>query len=101
MGYSGFGPGKNNSAMESVPDVGPIPRGDWQIVGEPFDDPEHGPFCLRLEPTFGTSPLGRDGFLIHGDSIEHPGEASKGCIIQSRAIRQAIWSSGDKFVEVI
>jgi hypothetical protein len=87
--------------MEGIPDVGPIPRGDWKIVGEPFDDPEHGPFCLRLEPQPGTSTLGRSGFLIHGDSIEHPGCASKGCIIQSRSIREQIWLSGDYLVSVI
>ena len=30
-GYSGANEGKNNPAMEDVPDVGPIPRGDWTI----------------------------------------------------------------------
>lgn len=101
MGYSGLGPGKNNSAMECVPDIGPIPRGNWSIVGKPFNDPDHGPYCLRLEPQPGTSTCGRSGFLIHGDSIEHPGSASKGCIIQSRGIREAIWASGDTNLEVV
>ncbi len=32
-GYSGNGPGKNNPAMEDVPNVGPIPSGDWTIAG--------------------------------------------------------------------
>ena len=101
LGYSGYGVGKNNRAMEGVANVGPIPRGEWTIVGQPFDDPEHGPFALRLEPKVGTSTLGRAGFLIHGDSLEHPGCASKGCIIQGHAIREAIHASGCVDLEVV
>lgn len=100
FGYSGAGIGKNNPAMQNVEDVGPIPQGEWMIVGEPFDTTTHGPYVLRLEPKAGTETFGRDGFLIHGDSIEHPGTASKGCIILPRIMRQTIWSSGEKDVLV-
>jgi hypothetical protein len=36
-----------------------------------------------------------DGFLMHDDSIEHPGAASKGCIIMSRDVRWKVWEYGD------
>lgn len=100
-GYSGFGEGKNNPAMEATVDVGPIPQGEWSIVGPPFDSPEHGPYVLRLYPKVGTVTFGRAGFLIHGDSIEHPGEASKGCIIFPRATRTKIYQSGDTILYVV
>jgi hypothetical protein len=45
--------------------------------------------------------FGRDGFLIHGDSVEHPGTASHGCIIMSRAIREAIAQSDDHELNVV
>jgi hypothetical protein len=51
-----------------------------------------------LAPT-GTSP--RTGFLIHGDSIEHPGTASHGCIIMPRAIREAIAQNDDHDLNVV
>ena len=44
---------------------------------------------------------GRSGFLIHGDSTRHPGEASNGCIIVGPKHRKAIWESNDKEVVVI
>ena len=68
-GYSGFGPGKNNPDMENVPDVGPIPRGVYDI-GPMHDTTTHGPHVMALTPEPGTDTLGRDGFLIHGDSVE-------------------------------
>jgi len=100
-GYSGFDNGKNNPDMQAVPDVGPIPRGDWTIVGPPFNTAEHGPFVLRLDPSPATNTFGRDGFLMHGDSIQAPGTASKGCIIMPRTVREAVWNSGDKELEVV
>jgi len=100
-GYSGFQEGKNNPDMQAVPDVGPIPQGDWTIVGPPINTTEHGPFVLRLEPSVGTDTFGRSGFLMHGDSIEAPGCASKGCVIMPRAVREQVWSSGDTDLEVV
>lgn len=99
VGYSGHGEGKNNADYENVPDVGPIPRGDYEIV-EPRDTETHGPYVMPLAPTPSTETFGRDGFLIHGDSIEHPGQASLGCIILTREIRNRIWLSGDHVLAV-
>jgi hypothetical protein len=101
LGYAGHGPGKNNGALQDVKNVGPIPRGAWRIVGEPFNSKLNGPFCLRLQPLDGTETFGRSGFLIHGDSFSHPGEASRGCIILPRSVREKIWASGYRLITVV
>lgn len=100
-GYSGFDNGKNNPSMQAVADVGPIPQGDWTIVGPPVNTTTHGPFVLRLEPATGTNLFGRSGFLMHGDSIEAPGAASHGCIIMPRTVREQVWQSGDTSLQVV
>ena len=100
-GYSGTGDGKNNPAMENVPNVGPIPRGDWNVSGPPVDTRTHGPYVLHLEPKPETKTFGRDGFLMHGDSKEHPGTASQGCLIFPRQVREQVWNSGDRDLEVV
>lgn len=100
IGYSGAGEGKNNADMQDVHNVGPIPRGKYSI-GEPCDTMTHGPYVLRLTPDADNDMCGRSGFLIHGDSVVHPGTASEGCIIVGRLIRGKIWSSGDRELEVI
>jgi hypothetical protein len=99
-GYSGFGAGKNNPADQAIPDVGPIPTGNWIIEGPPFDSAEHGPYVMRLTPEQGTNAHGRSGFLLHGDSVEHPGAASRGCIVMPRPIREQVWASGDRKLQV-
>ena len=43
---------------------------------------------------------GRGAVRIHGDSIKAPGTASNGCVILPRAVREAIWKSGDRDFEV-
>ncbi len=102
VGYSGHGEGLNNPAMQEVHNVGPIPRGGWN-VGPSFKHPTKGPVVMRLTPKEGTETFGRDGFLIHGDSVAHAGEhvASEGCVILDRATRQGIADSDDKDLEVV
>lgn len=95
IGYSGNGPDKNNFGSIAIHDHGPIPPGMW-YVGTAFDDAKHGPCVMRLTPASETETFGRSGFLIHGDSIEHPGEASNGCIILPRQTRERINQSLDK-----
>jgi len=101
IGYSGFDDGKNNPAMQAVVNVGPIPQGDWTIVGPPVNTLDHGPYVLHLQPAQGTNTFGRSGFLMHGDSIEAPGCASHGCIIMPRIVREQVWNSGDTELEVV
>lgn len=88
-GYSGSEKegGKNNPSMQCERDLGPIPRGTYTI-GVPFTGPS--PFSLRLTPDPGNDMCGRNGFLIHGDSISLPGTASQGCIILRRPVRERI-----------
>jgi hypothetical protein len=99
-GYSGTGRGKNNPAMQAAVGVGPIPQGRWTIAGR-RDSANTGPGTLILIPDPGTDTFGRSEFRIHGDSIAHPGAASHGCIILPRAVRDAIWASGDRMLQVI
>ena len=88
--YSGFGNGRNNPAYEKVPDCGPIPKGDWDIVRWYPQYEGKGALVARLVPKIATETYGRDGFLIHGDSIEHPGQGSHGCIIAPLAVRRIL-----------
>lgn len=100
-GYSGFGYAKNDPACEQMMDLGPIPRGKYTIDLPSFDSELHGPVCLRLTPQDSTNTFGRAGFLIHGDSIAHPGSASHGCIILPRPVRLEISESSDDELEVV
>jgi len=96
-GYSGFGVGKNNPAMEGVQGVGPIPRGRYHI-GPSYDDPHLGPIVMHLDPV-GHDALGRTLFRIHGDNST--GTASHGCIILNRALRDEISHSEDRNLWVV
>jgi RHS repeat-associated protein len=87
-GYSGYGVGKNNPAMEDVESVGPVPAGRW-IIGNAFNGPLGKPE-FRLSPAPGTDTHGRSAFLIHADSSKHPGQASEGCIVCSQTARRKI-----------
>lgn len=100
IGYSGAGEGKNNPAMQDVHNVGPLPVGKYEI-GEPTDTKTHGPYVLHLTPDPANEMFGRGSFLIHGDSVVNPGTASEGCMIFSRTIRERIWASGDRQLEVV
>jgi hypothetical protein len=101
MGYSGTAEGKNNPEKQEVHNVGPIPQGDWTIVGPPANTAEHGPYVLSLKPAPDTNTFGRSGFLMHGDSIQSPGSASQGCIIMPRPVREQVWNSGDRDLKVV
>lgn len=99
-GYSGNGRGKNNPSMQAAQGVGPIPAGRWRIVSV-GDSPNTGPFTIVLQPEAGTDTFGRSEFRIHGDSIKAPGSASHGCIILPRVVRNQVWQSGDRALEVV
>jgi hypothetical protein len=96
-GYSGTGPGRNNPDLENQRNVGPIPRGRYSI-GPAHDTRTHGPHVMVLTPD-GHNARGRDGFLIHGDNTRH--DASLGCVVLPRDIRDQISNSGDNQLEVV
>jgi len=99
MGYSGKDFGKNNPSMERVPYVGPIPHGLYRI-GRAVGEAAKGPLTMRLT-AIGHTTFGRTAFLIHGDSIKHPGDASKGCIVLDFGTGSRIARSPDKELEVV
>lgn len=72
-----------------------------------YDSKNVGPFAIIVDAVDSKpgddrhDATGRGAFRIHGDSIRAPGTASKGCIILPRAIREKMWRSGVKDLEVI
>lgn len=99
-GYSGHGNGLNNPELQDIPQVGPIPRGNWTI-GFPHWSARVGPFAMTLFPSPETKLFGRSDFLIHGDNHHRDQSASRGCVILNRVLREAIHASGDTALEVI
>lgn len=102
FGYSGRKEGLNNPEMQAEKGIGPIPQGKWRI-GRFFNDPGgKGPIVAHLAPQ-GFDPLGRSGFMIHGDNLLGDNSASEGCIILPRVLRQMLRDaqSDDCTLEVI
>lgn len=105
-GYSGKARGKNNPALQGMTGVGPIPTGRWRLL-RVYDSDRVGPFAIVLDKADATpgddrdDVTGRGAFRIHGDSVRAPGDASNGCIILPRAIREMMWRSGDRDLEVV
>lgn len=98
-GYSGKGEAKDQPDLDCIRGRGPIPRGTWRI-GPAFHSALHGPVCLPLAPVK-VELHGRSGFLIHGDSLTRPGDASEGCIVLPHEVRERIADSKDRTLEVV
>ena len=99
VGYSGTGDGRNNPAMQDVPNVGPIPIGNYTI-GDAYDDVGGlGPCVMHVDPLPDTNTFGRSLFRIHGDNAKH--DASHGCIIMGPSVRNLIATSNDKSLVVV
>jgi hypothetical protein len=99
-GYAGKGPGKNNPAMEDTRDVGPLPRGFYEI-GDPVHDPVTGEYTLPLTPDPGNQMFGRSEFKWHGDNPAHIGQSSDGCIVSMLTLRITVHESADRRLQVI
>ena len=99
-GYSGLLECKNRASACTVKGRGPIPPGHYQI-GIAFTSVESGPICMPLAPEEGTETFGRGGFEMHGDSREHPGQASHGCIILPPWARTMISKMVDRELLVV
>lgn len=98
--YAGKGVWKNDPHAQSRPGEGPIPQGKYTI-GSPFNNiGKTGPYSIRLQPDPHNRMFGRSAFLIHGDSLKHPDNASEGCIIANLRTRHEIVLSGDRVLEV-
>lgn len=98
-GYSGNGAGRNNPDAENRANVGPIPRGRYSI-GTAYHNQHTGDVTMNLDPV-GHDAHGRTLFRIHGDSRQHPGQASDGCTIFDRNVRLRISNSGDNVLDVV
>lgn len=100
QGYSGFGSAKNDPSKQDIAGLGPIPLGAYEI-GPSFDSEHTGKFVMRLTPLGPTDTHGRTAFELHGDSREHPGLASNGCIVQDRPVRERIDASGSRLLVAV
>lgn len=99
-GYAGIGVAKNDPSQQDQHDRGPLPRG-FYIANPPYTTQKHGPYTMSLTPDPHNEMFGRSGFMMHGDSIHDPGNASDGCIVQPLFARHQFWDSGDHKIEVI
>ena len=104
-GYSGGDAGQrpdgvNNPAMQSIRNVGPIPKGTYTF-GEPVHHSHLGPFAIPLVPDPANEMYGRDSFYCHGDNFAMDDSASDGCIIMPRSVRNEMWASECHVLEVI
>jgi len=106
-GYSGNGDGKNNPAWEAIKLHGPLPTGLYTAVKMIEHDPHLGWYAIHLKPDASTRikiiSYGRDpdSFYWHGDDIDHPGEASDGCLVSMRSMRLDFWGQEDHVIQCI
>lgn len=105
-GYSGYGIGLNNQALQVIQSLeegdpaGPIPQGNYTI-GPAYYNPRTGPITMNLNPTDDTNALARTLLRIHGDNPAHNHTASTGCIIEGPAVRKRIADSKDNCLKVV
>ncbi len=99
-GWAGRPPFKNNPDGWRAIGVGPLPCGRYTI-GAPYTHPLLGPVTMNLTPAPENDMAGRSAFRIHGASAEDTEFSSKGCIVLSRADREAIATSGDTELHVV
>lgn len=108
--YSGKGEHKNDPKSEFIRDYGPIPKG-FYVMQPPQDSKEHGPAAIWLQPVPTNEMHGRSGFGMHSDSVSHPGDASEGCIVNTRVsgepttptsvFRRKLFAEGDFLIQVV
>lgn len=100
-GYCGAPGFKNDPSKENLKNRGPLPRGKYTISPAIAVHKRLGPVAIPLVPDKNNKMFGRSDFLIHADSILHPGAASEGCIIMPYSTRVFVASSNDKELEVV
>ena len=91
--------GKNNPDFIKVKCVGPLCPGVYTF-GTPVAQSKLGPFAIPLIPDPNNEMFGRGDFFCHGDTTP-PGNASEGCIIMPRFIRDQMWASTIHTLEVV
>lgn len=103
-GYAGGNCGKNkeainNHAMQGEKNKGPLPCGVYTF-GDVVLKSHLGPFAIPLNPEKSNNMLGRSAFYVHGDTTP-TGNASEGCIILPRAVRNEMYESADHQLAVV
>ena len=91
--------GRNNPDMCSVHNIGPLPEGLY-TRGEAVEHSQLGAFAIPLNPDPTNEMYGRRGFYFHGDT-EIPGNASDGCIVGPRQVRNDFYASADRQIRVV
>lgn len=101
-GWAGHGDGKNNPAMQSVHDIGPLPQGLYDVGAWEEIHPGLGPWVAHLAQVEGET-FGRSAFFIHGPAVDPAkyGQESKGCIVVPRQIRLLIKGMNPDQIRVI
>lgn len=99
VGYSGRqGEARNNPAFQTVASTGPLPQGLYYLGAE-VDHPMLGPCAIPLLPNPANKMFGRSHFWVHGDNVQH--DASEGCIIMARPIRNELGMDKDGILQVV
>lgn len=108
FGFAGHSEGLNNPAKQNQAMVGPLPQGDYTMVGFRENDSHTGMCTIVLASDPKNNTFGRSAFRIHGsrnllssglDAFLH---SSDGCIILGDCVlRRGIWASADKLLRVI
>lgn len=100
-GYAGFKTFANDPDKDSVPQRGPLPKGQYRVILR--QHPRFAPPAFFLEPQSGNRMHGRSGFWIHGDNASGDRSASTGCIVLSRGAREIVRTLADfdDFLEVV
>jgi hypothetical protein len=101
-GYSGKGQGRNNPGMQNQKNVGPIPAGEWKIMGKRVDD-RTGELIVDTLPS-GHNAAGRfpgtELFKIHGET-NPPGMSPAGDIVMPREALDKIDPNGFPTLKVV
>lgn len=105
FGYAGNVKGFNNSKLQHVGNVGPLPQGHYTINLNPQTritvSGSRVTDALVLTPDKNNEMFDRSGFLIHGRTASWDFGASNGCAIFDYNIREKIWKSGDAQLDVV
>ena len=94
VAYSGHGDGLNNPAMQAIPNIGPIPTGEYTLSPF-FTHPRLGKLVARFMPKSDNDECHRSGIDLHGDNQYRDHTGSEGCVVMDEPYRLEISQSLD------
>ena len=99
--WAGHGDARNDPSREREKMIGPLPAGMY-TMRDPRDSDHLGSYVIDLEPHPGNQMYGRGLFRIHGDNkTPDPNDASNGCIIAPRSVRERCHKEQDRLLKVV